>query len=90
MDFWISKAMADGINLTGEVLQQKWIMFANLAGVPEDDHLALSEGWLTRFKIWHGLKDLKHHGEAASANPEVVKMEQCHIQGLIKKNGYQL
>lgn len=52
--------------------------------------MALSEGWLTRFKIWHGLKDLKRHGEAASANPEVVKMEQCRIQGLIKKNGYQL
>jgi Tc5 transposase DNA-binding domain len=90
MDLWIAKAMADNINLTGEVLRQKWTTLANLARIPKDKHLTLSEGWLTRFKARHGLKELKHHGEAASANPEVVIEEQCHIQMLIKEQGYQL
>ena len=44
MDLWVSKAMADRILLTGEVLRQKWNVFANLAGVPEDDRLKLSNG----------------------------------------------
>ena len=90
MDLWIAKAMADNINLTGEVLRQKWTTFAYLAGVPEDEHLTRSEGWLTRFKGRHGLKGLKRYGEAASANPEVVIEEQCRIQKLIKEQGYQL
>jgi hypothetical protein len=29
MDLWVSKAMANTILLTGEVLQQKWNVFAD-------------------------------------------------------------
>jgi hypothetical protein len=90
MDLWIAKAMADNIILTGEVLCQKWTTFANLAGVPEDEHLSLSEGWLTRFKGRYGLKDLKRYGEAASANPEVIETERSRIRELLKEHGYQL
>jgi hypothetical protein len=90
LDLWLAKALSDNVNLTGDVLRQKWIAFANLAGVPKADHLSLSEGWLTRFKNRHGLKDLRRHGEAASATPEVVMTEQCRIQELIKEKGYQL
>lgn len=32
MDLWVLKAMGDGINITGEVLRQKWRQFADLAG----------------------------------------------------------
>ena len=49
LDLWVSKAMADGILLTGEVLRQKWRKFADLAGIPEDEWLNLSEGWLGRY-----------------------------------------
>ena len=75
LDLWVSKAMADGILLTGEVLHQKWRKFADLAGVPEDKRLNLSEGWLGRYKVRIGLKQMKHHGEAASAAAETVEME---------------
>jgi hypothetical protein len=44
MDLWVSKAMADGIQLMKEVLCQKWTKFANLVGIPQDNHLNLSEG----------------------------------------------
>ena len=35
LDLWVSKAMADKILLMGEVLCQKWKVFADLACVPE-------------------------------------------------------
>src|SRR5882724_2533758 len=47
LDLWVSKAMADNLLLTGEVLCQKWKKFADLAGVLEDEHLNLSDGWLS-------------------------------------------
>jgi Tc5 transposase DNA-binding domain len=46
MYLWVSKAMSDGILLTGEVLHQKWNQFADLVGVPQDERLNLSNGWL--------------------------------------------
>ncbi|KAI6017368.1 hypothetical protein BKA83DRAFT_4465217 [Pisolithus microcarpus] len=69
LDLWVSKAMADNILLTGKT-------FADLIGVPDDEHLNLSEGWLSWFK-------------AASAASEIVEEEWLHIQELIKKHGYQ-
>ena len=84
------KAMADNLLVTGEVLQQKWTKFADLVGVVKDEHLNLSEGWLAHFKTRNGLKQFKHHGEAASADLETVEGEQQRIQELIKKYGYEL
>ena len=46
MDLWVAKAMEDCILLTGEVLCQKWMWFSDLAGIPPEDYLALSDGWL--------------------------------------------
>jgi len=45
LDLWVLKAMADNLLLTGEVLHQKWNFFADLAGVLEDKHLNLSDGF---------------------------------------------
>jgi hypothetical protein len=90
MDLWVSKAMQDRILLTGEVLRQKWSKFADLVGIPADERLNLSDGWLSRFKARNGLKQFKRHGEAASADPQVAERERLHIQELIKKYGYEL
>ena len=90
MDLWVSKAMNDAILLTGEVLRQKWTTFAALVGVPEDERLKLSDGWLTHFKDRMGLKEMKRHGEAASSGAETVERERKRIQELIKEYGYEL
>lgn len=90
MDLWVSKAMGDGILLTGEVLRQKWNAFAKLVGIPEEDRLKLSNGWLQSFKDRHGLKEMKRHGEAASASADTVEKERKRIQELIVKYGYEL
>jgi hypothetical protein len=89
MDLWVSKAMADGILLTGEILCQKWNMFADLAGVPQDERLTLSNGWLACFKERNGLQEMKRYGEAASAKPETVEQERRWIQDLIQESGYK-
>ena len=52
MDLWVSKAMGDGIPLTGEILRQKWNSFADMAGIPKDERLKLSNGWLGCFEKW--------------------------------------
>jgi Tc5 transposase DNA-binding domain len=90
MYLWVSKAMSDGILLTGEVLRQKWNRFADLVGVPQDERLNLSNGWLGRFKDRNGLREMKRHGEAGSADVGTVEWERKRIQELIKKYGYEL
>ncbi|KIO05653.1 hypothetical protein M404DRAFT_15316 [Pisolithus tinctorius Marx 270] len=76
LDLWISKAMSNKLFLTGEILCQKWRAFANLAGVPEDECLTLSEGWLSQYKTWSGLKQIKCHGDAASVALDTVDKDQ--------------
>ncbi len=50
-----------------------------MAGIPEDERLSLSKGWLTSFKSQTGLKSFKRHGEAASAKMEDVEAERERI-----------
>ena len=90
MLLWVSKAMGDGILLTGDVLRQKWNIFADLAGIPEDERLKLSNGWLARFKERNNLMQRKRHGEAASASVDTVELERKRVQELIRDSGYEL
>ena len=90
MYLWVSKAMGDGIPLTREILRQKWNSFTDMASIPEDERLKLSNGWLGCFKVRYGLREMRRHGEAASANADTVNAERQRIQELIKKHGYQL
>jgi len=87
MDLWVSKMISDGISLTGKILCQQWTQFADLLGIPKDDHLNLSDGWLAQFKGRYGLKQFKHHGKAASVSLEMAEREKQCIQELIKEYG---
>jgi hypothetical protein len=77
LELWVTKAMAEKVLVNGEILWQKWIRFADLVGIPEDERLNLSEGWLTAFKKRCGLKEFRCHGEAASSDPADVEKEQA-------------
>jgi hypothetical protein len=89
LELWVEQAMRDKIHVSGEVLRQKWTEFAVLCGIPEEDRLALSEGWLGRLKVRLGLHEFKRHGEAASASPEVVEEERKRVRELIEKGGFK-
>jgi len=79
----VSEVMADGVLLTGEVLRQKWTRFADLAGIPKDDWLKLSNGWLDRYKTRKDLREYKRHGKAASVTQEMADKEQQRLQELL-------
>ena len=89
LDLWVSKATADGVLLTGKIICQKWQKFADLTGVPDNEQLKLSEGWLSRYKVRTGLKEIKHHGEAGSVALAKVEDDWLHIQAIIKKGGFE-
>jgi hypothetical protein len=79
--------MGDGLLLTGEVLRQKWNHFADLAGIPVDERLKLSNGWLDSVKHRAGLKEFKRHGEAASADKMRIKDERERVIAILKDLG---
>ena len=89
LDLWILKAMHDKINITGDVLRAKWQQFADLVGIPDDNRLELSEGWLYRLKQRHGLKDVRRHGEAGSVDMQKVEREYERLKVLIETKGYK-
>ena len=88
MDLWVVEACEDGLLLTGGVLHQKWWVFADMVGVPEDEQLALSDGWYSQYKNCIGLKQMKQHGKAGSVKPEVMELEQHWIWELIHQSGF--
>ncbi len=79
LQLWVTKALEDNLCLNAEIIRQKWRSFTKLDGVPEEEWLLLSEGWLTSFKMSMGLKDFKRHGEAASVDPDAVAKEQEQV-----------
>jgi len=50
LELWVAKAMQEGVHINGKIIQQKWTHFADIEGIPDDERLELSEGWLTSFK----------------------------------------
>ncbi|EUC58281.1 tigger transposable element-derived protein, partial [Rhizoctonia solani AG-3 Rhs1AP] len=57
------------------------------AGIPDEDALEFSRGWLARFKKRHGFKRIRFHGERASAPIENVAPEQARLRSIIA--GYE-
>ncbi len=91
LELWVAQALSNGVAvLTGEIIRQKWTRFADMAGIPDDERLALSEGWLTSFKRRCGLKEFKRHGEAGSAKPTDVEAERQRIRNIISEGKYEL
>lgn len=90
LELWVSQALSNGLVLTGDVIRKKWRDFADLAGIPTDKRLSLSDGWLACFKKRNGLREFKRHGEAGSADLGAVAHERNRIQKLLEEKGYNL
>ncbi|CAJ0647485.1 10873_t:CDS:1, partial [Entrophospora sp. SA101] len=56
------KAIGAELDITGDILKEKAIHFAQLLDI--NDFKAL-EGWLTKFKQRHNIKQYTKQGEAA-------------------------
>ena len=90
LELWIAKAMHDRVILTGDVIRQKWIQFADMIGISVNERLNLSDGWLASLKKRCGLKEFKRHGEAASALDEDIEKETLRILEIIERGGWKL
>jgi hypothetical protein len=66
LDLWVGTLEQRRLTLTGDLLRQKALVFAELFGVSGEDFKA-SKGWLSRFKTRMGLRNHRIHGEAESA-----------------------
>jgi hypothetical protein len=86
---WVTKAMDDGILLTGEILRQKWTTFADRLHIPADERIKLSNGWLDKFKAHLGLYEIRRHGEAASAKPADIADERRRVCAMLLALGYK-
>jgi hypothetical protein len=90
LELWVTKAMSNNIHVSGEILRQKWKHFADLVGVPDDERLVLSKGWLNALKKRCGLRGYKRHGKAGSASPQDIECERKRIHKLIRKHRLRL
>ncbi|KAH9468531.1 hypothetical protein Pst134EA_033366 [Puccinia striiformis f. sp. tritici] len=81
---WMTQAIHCNMTITGDIIKAKWRDFARLAGIPSEDWLKLSGGWLESFKKRHQLKSYRKHGEAASADITVVESEVERVKEITK------
>jgi Tc5 transposase DNA-binding domain len=88
LEMWISKAMNDKVLVTGEVLRAKYRQFEEMLGIPEEQRLKLSAGWLESLKNRAGLKSYKRHGEAGSTLLEDANAERERVKKLIQDLRY--
>lgn len=77
---WVTQALEDKVNVTGDVIREKWRRFATFLQILEAEWPALSEGWLTRFKDRNGLKERKKHSEVASQNTTTADAERKRVR----------
>ncbi|POW15152.1 hypothetical protein PSTT_02382 [Puccinia striiformis] len=67
-----------------KIIKEKWRDFARLDGIPSEEWLKLSSGWLESFKTRHQLRTFRKHGEAASVDITVVESEVVRMQEITK------
>ncbi|KNF04227.1 hypothetical protein PSTG_02577 [Puccinia striiformis f. sp. tritici PST-78] len=81
---WMTQAIHYGIPVSGEILKENWREFAWLDGIPSEEWLKLSSGWLESFKNQHQICAFWMHGEAASVDITVVESEIIRMQEITK------
>ncbi|CAG8680966.1 14297_t:CDS:1 [Gigaspora rosea] len=79
---WISRANAALQTVTGIIIQRK---ATQLAEGLEVTGFNASDGWLSKFKKRHHIKEYKRLGEGASAPLEDLSRYRSELQELIKK-----
>ncbi|KNE95424.1 hypothetical protein PSTG_11277 [Puccinia striiformis f. sp. tritici PST-78] len=82
---WMTQAIHCNLTITGDMIKAKWRNFARLAGIPSDEWLKLSGGWLESFENRHNLKSYRRHGEAASVDINVVELEVERVQKITEE-----
>jgi len=79
---WIEKALECNLTITGFLIQQKALQFAELLGTTD---FKASSGWLEKFKKRYSISAFNKHGESQSAPiKEIPKMRE-DLKAVIKQ-----
>lgn len=78
---WIQKALECNVTITGIVIQQKALKFAELLG---NNTFKASSGWLDKFKHRYSIKEHNKHGESQSAPIEQIPEMREKLKDVLK------
>ncbi|KAL2227918.1 UNVERIFIED_CONTAM: Tigger transposable element-derived protein 4, partial [Sesamum indicum] len=65
----------DRVNMTGELILEKAKDIMKLLYPQHPPEHQISQGWLEKFKVRHGIKSFHHFGESSSVNMQDMKMK---------------
>jgi hypothetical protein len=82
---WITDTESRNLRLTGVLVREKARRIAADLGVPPNDSIGFSDGWLSRFKRRWGLKQYVFHGEAASAPIENINGQRQILRTILAR-----
>nr|XP_033804225.1 jerky protein homolog [Geotrypetes seraphini] len=82
---WFSLKRSEGSCITGPMLQEKAREFHKRMNI--EGQCSFSSGWLTRFKVRHGIRKLDLSGEQKSADFEVAVSFHDMFSELVAENG---
>ncbi|KAG0148536.1 hypothetical protein CROQUDRAFT_41298 [Cronartium quercuum f. sp. fusiforme G11] len=80
LEEWVQQAIVAKVNITGEVICEKWKHFAQLCGIPSAEWLSLSHGWLDAFRQRNGLR---HFKQAAQLSANAAKQPEPDLTRLL-------
>jgi hypothetical protein len=83
---WFVQKRSESVPINGIILKAKAIQFNKLLG--GDDTFIPSNGWLGRWKIRHGIRQINLEGEAASNDVEAAGEFPKHLKKCIEDGGY--
>ena len=79
---WTQRVLLQNAILTDELMQLQAKKFARLLNISENDFKA-SNGWLDKFKKWHGICWFKIQGESESAPIELLPEQRQKLVELL-------
>ncbi|XP_054720160.1 jerky protein homolog-like [Uloborus diversus] len=79
---WFVQKRCEGIPLSGPMIQEKALILNSKLGGSDD--FKASSGWLEKFKIRHGIRQLNIEGEKLSGNVAAVDSFVAKIEDLIR------
>ncbi|CEL63611.1 hypothetical protein RSOLAG1IB_10894 [Rhizoctonia solani AG-1 IB] len=80
---WIDHKLNNNVRLQGDFLIEKAHELCNILGIPLENRIGFSKGWLRRFKHCHGLHRVRFHGERASAPVAYILAERRRLQPIL-------
>lgn len=83
---WFVQNREKGVPISGPLLKEKALQFYKDLG-NEDKEFCASEGWLEKWKLRHGVRQLQVSGERLSADEASVTDFKSDFQNVIDKEG---